>query len=79
MPRYYFHLHNDVDAADYEGSDFDDLDAARVYAACVIRELAGSIVKEDGRFVPHHRIDIEDGDGSVLASVRFDDAVRVEE
>lgn len=75
MPRYYFHLHNDVDAPDDEGVEFPDLEAARQHAMADARFTAGETVKEMGHFVGHHRIDIEDETGAVLAIVRFDDAV----
>jgi len=36
-------------------------------------------VKAEGRVVLRHRIDIEDSEGTVLASVPFGDVVKIEE
>jgi hypothetical protein len=77
MPHFYFHLHNDVDAPDEEGQDFAGLDAARGYAALPIQHLAGETVKEKGRFVLSHWIDIEDEQRKVLDTVRFGDVIKV--
>lgn len=78
MPRYFFHLHNDVDARDEEGVDLPDLRAARTEATRQARDMIGEIVKEEGRLTLHHRIDIEDKAGAVLSTVWFSDAVTVE-
>jgi hypothetical protein len=79
MPKFYFHLHNSLDVSDREGGDYDDLASARAAAAFQARALASELVKEDGRIVLRHRIDIENADGAVLDSVSFGDVVRVEE
>ena len=77
MPRFFFHLHNDVDVQDHGGKCLPDLDAARTYAIEMARfEVAESAMRE-GRIVLSHRIDIGDETGAVLESVRFSDAVDV--
>jgi hypothetical protein len=78
MPRYFFHLHNDVEARDEEGIELADLEAARQLAFQNVRFTAGETIKEKGRIVLDHRIDIEDDKGNVLDTVRFRDAVAVE-
>ncbi len=78
VPRFFFHLYNDVDAPDEEGIELPDLAAARDYALRNARFTAGETVKETGHFVAAHRIDIEDEHGRVLATVRFADAVTIE-
>lgn len=78
MPRFYFHLHNDVDAPDDEGIELTDLEAARVHAVRLVRVTFAETAKDEGRVVLHHRIDIEDSEGTVLDTVRFGDAVQVE-
>ena len=78
MPRYYFHLHNDVDAADLEGKELNDLEAARACAIGEVRAIAAETLKTTGRFVRDHRIDIEDGAGNVLDSVSFAEAVEID-
>lgn len=79
MPRYFFHLHNDVDAIDEEGVELANLAAARTIALHNARFSAGQAIKETGRIVLDHRIDIADGDGNVLDTVHFRDAVTVED
>jgi hypothetical protein len=79
VPRYYFHLYNDVDVPDYEGVVLPDLKAARAHAVRCARITFAETAKDEGRVVLHHRIDIGDERGTVLDTVRFGDAVRVEE
>lgn len=76
MPRFYFHLHNDVDVSDEGGQELADLDAARAHAFKMARFEVSEAAK-DGRIVLSHRIDIEDESGSVLATVNFRDAVQI--
>jgi hypothetical protein len=63
VPRFYFHLHNDVDVPDDEGVELADLEAARVHAVRCARFTFAEVAKDEGRVVLHHRIDIEDGGG----------------
>ena len=79
MPRYYFHLYTDVDAPDLEGKELNDLDEARACAVMHIRDIASETLKTKGRFVREHRIDIEDGAGNVIDTVRFAEAVAIED
>lgn len=78
MPRYFFHLHNDMDVADHEGAELPSLEAARAYAVREARSLFGDAAIEKGRVVLAHRIDIEDANGTVLDTVRFGDVVEIE-
>lgn len=78
VPRYFFHLHNDVDAPDHEGWMLDNLESARKVAVKQARFTAAETIKEAGHFIGNHRIDIEDENGSVLDTVYFRDAVKVE-
>ena len=78
MPRFYFHLLNDVDAPDDEGQELPDLQAAVEHARRYARMTMGETVKDEGRFKRDHRIDIEDEHGSILETVWFRDAVQVE-
>jgi len=79
VPRFYFHLHNDVEVRDHEGRDLPDLQAARTHAVQLARFTFGETAKDEGRVVLHHHIDIEDEQGTVLATVRFGEAVKVED
>jgi hypothetical protein len=77
MPRFYFHLYNDLVAMDEEGRDFPDLDAARAMAVCEAREMMSETVMA-GRITLDHRIDVADETGKVLATVMFRDAVAID-
>ena len=79
MPRFYFHLINDMDVPDDEGQDLPDLAAARAVAVSQARALIGETAKDQARVVLHHRIDIEDEAGTVLDPVLFRDVVSVED
>lgn len=78
MRRYFFNVHNDLDTIDHEGMELADLDAAVLYARVAARSLAAASVTE-GHLVGHHRIDVVDEDGTVLRSVRFDEAVSIQD
>ena len=78
VPRFYFHLHDDIDVPDDEGVELPDLEAARAHAVQCARVMFGEMAKDEGRVVLHHRIDIEDEQGAVLDTVHFRDAVTVE-
>ena len=77
MPRYYFHLYNDITAMDREGKMLPDLDAARANGIKEAREMMMETISE-GRINLSHRIDIADRKGDVAATVIFGEAVRVE-
>jgi hypothetical protein len=77
MPRFYFHLYNDADVSDEDGEELPNLAAARAHAISMARFEISEAAKRDGRIVLSHRIDVEDEDAAVLASVHFRDAVQV--
>ena len=77
MPRYFFHLYNDVVAEDEEGQDLPDLAAAREYALRNIRDLMTEEVMK-GRLILRHRIEIADEQGKRVLTVPFSEAVTVE-
>ncbi len=77
MPLFYFHLHNDEDVPDPSGKELADVGAARAHAVSMARFEISEAATRDGRIVLPHRIDVEDGTGAVLATVRFGDAVKV--
>jgi hypothetical protein len=78
MPRFYFHLRDDLDAPDDEGLDLPNLDAAREHAADNARFTLAQLALEQGKINFEHCIDIEDEQGCVLQTVRFRDVVEVE-
>ena len=79
VPRFYFHLYDNLDVLDDEGIELPDLEAARAHAVRCARVTFAETAKDEGRVVLHHRIDIADEERAVLETVRFGDAVRVEE
>lgn len=78
MARYFYHLHNDLDVRDPEGVECASLDEARAFATAQAQIMLGEMLKEQGRISLQHRIDIEDEQGTVLATVAFKDVVTVE-
>jgi hypothetical protein len=78
MPKFYFHLYNDMDVPDDEGKDLLDLHSARAWASWQARVLVGETVKEEGRVPLKHRIDIEDERHEVVGSISFGDVVTIE-
>lgn len=76
--RFYFHLINDMDVPDDEGKELPDLEAARKEASCQARMLMGEMLKTEAHINLSHRIDIEDEQRAVVATVCFRDVVRVD-
>jgi hypothetical protein len=72
VTRFHFHLHNDVEAPDPS-----DLDAAKAHAIRMVRFEISETVKQTGRIVLSHRIDIETDEGELLSTVHFGDAVEI--
>jgi hypothetical protein len=77
MPRFFFHLHNDMDVADEEGEDLPDIEAARAFAMRQARALAADTARQRGEIDLRHRIDIEDEEHRLVGSVTFGDAVEI--
>jgi hypothetical protein len=78
MPRYRFHLYNDVHTVDHEGRDFADFGAARIEAISNARELMATDIRAKGIINLTHWIELEDDDGEVEV-VSFGDAVTVKQ
>ena len=66
MPRYFFDIQDDQIFLDDTGYEFDDLDAARLYAERVIREL-----NDDGWNDPRIVMIVKDENGAILLSLPF--------
>ena len=77
VPRYFFHLYNDIVAIDEEGQELPDLAAARDEALRNARAIAADSVTK-GKLSLKHRIDVADESGACVATVYFKDAVKVE-
>ena len=78
MPRYFFDLHNDIDALDEEGKDLPDLEAALDVALCEARTMIQASVAETGRIDLRHHIDVREG-SEIVYVMHFEDAVTVSE
>ncbi|HYD23369.1 MAG TPA: hypothetical protein VEB68_01125 [Croceibacterium sp.] len=76
MPRYFFHLHNDLDSYDDEGREMDDAVQARRCAEQDARDMAAEGVRA-GELNRSHHVDVTDAGGTLLFSVRFGEVVRV--
>ena len=73
MPRYYFHVFNDVVAIDEEGIELPDLDAAREQAMDSARELVCESIHK-GHLNLDHRIEVEDEQRNKVLSISYRDA-----
>ena len=76
MPRYFFNVYDDIIAQDDEGVELPNEAAARLQALVGARELMAEQVKH-GHLVRAHWIDVVDGEGAVLFSQTFGDAVDI--
>lgn len=76
MPKYLFHIVNDIDAPDQEGLELDNIALAHLKAIGYARDLASASVRQ-GRLDLKHRIDVENEAGEVLVSVTFAEAVEI--
>jgi hypothetical protein len=78
MPRFFFHIHDDLDCPDDEGTELPDLAAAEESATSEARLLMCDLLRREGRIALNHRIDIEDDEGGLLATVPFSKVVKIE-
>ena len=78
MPRYFFHLYDDLIVHDEEGVELPNPAAARLNALIEARELIAEQVRR-GYFVLSHWIDVADEQGKLVLTVMFRDAVDIKE
>jgi hypothetical protein len=76
VPRFFFHLYDDMIAFDEEGKEFPTLEAARQEAIRTARHLACAEVLE-GHLGLNHRIEVADGNDAPVATVTFKDVVKL--
>jgi hypothetical protein len=76
VPTYFFHLYNDEIVCDEEGQELADVEEAHRIAIVNAVEMAIAEVRQ-GCLNLKHRIDVADGGGSVVCTVRFQDVVKV--
>lgn len=77
MPRFYFHVHNDIDAKDEQGITLADLAAAKQAAIEGARAMMAEHVTKGRPVTLHHRIDVADESGKVLASLPFRELITI--
>lgn len=78
MPRFLFHLYNSEITRDEEGQDFPDFESAQRAAIEAARAMIGEEARR-GKVNLSHRIEVEDEIGLLCFTVRFRDAIEVEE
>jgi hypothetical protein len=76
MPRYYFHLYDDLDVPDDEGAELADVGDAETYGVVNARALAADEVR-CGWLHLNHRIEIADEQGRIVRKIRFADVVEI--
>lgn len=76
MRRYFFHLHNDIDAPDEEGQEHANDHAAMEAALKYARDMA-SVSDKRGHLNLAHSIVCVDEIGQEVGIVRFGDAVAI--
>ena len=76
MPRFYFHLHNDVDSLDEEGRELPDLRAASQAALQDARQMAAESVM-NGHLNLHHYVEVTDEQGQPVLHVAFGEVVKI--
>ena len=77
MPRFYFHLYNDMTAIDEEGLELPNAAVAMQRAIKNAREMAAESVLE-GHLVLEHRIEVVNELGETIGTVYFRDVVEVQ-
>ena len=76
MPRYFFHVYDDVIARDDEGVELPNIEAARLNAIRGARDIIAGQVRH-GHFVQSHWIDVVDENNETVLKVAFRDAVDI--
>ena len=79
MPRYYFHIHNDVVIMDADGMELRHLAAAKHEAVRGARSMMAEELVAGRPIKLFHRIEIADDDGKVLAAIPFREVITVQE
>jgi hypothetical protein len=77
VPRFFFHVFDDLVARDDEGLDLADAEAARGAALAGARAMICDQVR-NGRLTLHYWVEVEDEDGAPVLTLAFADAVTIE-
>jgi hypothetical protein len=76
VPRFYFHLYDDIVTFDEEGRELPSAAAAREEGIKIAREIACSEVLE-GHLGLGHRIEVTDASDGPVATLVFKDVVKL--
>ena len=76
MPRFYFHLHNDLDVIDDEGLELPDLAAAREKAIESAHDIACACIKK-GELNLEHYILVTDEAGQEVLKLTFRESFKI--
>lgn len=76
VPRYFFHIHDDIISTDPEGIELADLEAARACAVEGARSLMMAQVQA-GKLDLDHWIEVADEQGREVFRLRFAEALTV--
>ena len=77
MPRFFFHLHNDVQVHDDIGTEFPSLDEARIKGVGAARGIMAEDIVTAGHITLSHRITIANAAGDKLLELPFRACVEV--
>ena len=77
VPRFYFHVYDDVVALDEEGVDLATFAQVRDAAVLAARELATEEIKRKGTLTVKHRVEVEDEQGRPVLTMPFSAAFRI--
>ena len=77
MPKFYFHVYDQVVSLDEQGVELKNASLARDAAIRAARELAAEEIVRDGKVYLHHRIEVEDAQGRPVLTLPFSAAFRV--
>jgi len=77
MPRFHLNLFNDIDTYDDDGALFPDLAAAKSAATKGVRALIAELVVKGRPIHLHHRVEVTDETGRVLAVIPFRELITV--
>jgi len=78
MPRFYFDVYDDTVCADEDGLELPDAEAAKREATRSARSLACEQVLH-GYLNVNHSIEVQDENHRRVATIRFGEAVRIED
>lgn len=77
MPKFFFHLHNNVYVQDDIGTELPSLDEARIKAVGAARGVMAEDIVDAGHITLSHRITIADEAGAKLLELPFRTCVEI--